>query len=102
MSSIVYGKTIQNKSYATMRGRNYVVQTRACSKISFERLKRSADYKFRLEFLIQPSSGRFKMTCDFRIIHLLYARAALALTKKKLKKKQRSVRNEELKVKRTL
>ena len=55
-----------------MRGRNYVVQTRACSKISFESLKRSADYKFRLEFLIQPSSGRLKMTCDFRVIHFYY------------------------------
>ena len=43
------------KSYVKMRGKNYVVQTRACSKISFESLKRSADYKFRLEFLNQPS-----------------------------------------------
>ena len=31
-----------NKSYAKMRGRNYVVQTRASSKITFESLKRSA------------------------------------------------------------
>ena len=31
------------KSYAKMRGRNYVVQTRACSKSSFGILKRSAD-----------------------------------------------------------
>ena len=50
------------KLYAKMRGRNYVVQTRACSKISFESLKRSADYRFRLEFLIQPSSGQLKTT----------------------------------------
>ena len=97
MSSIVYGKTIQKKLYANMRGRNYVVQTRARSKMSFESLKRSADFKFRLEFLIQPSSGRLKTTCDFRIS--TYARAALALTKKKLKK-QRSLRNEKLKAKR--
>ena len=43
MSSNVYGKTIQKKSYAKMRGWNYVVQTRACSKCSFGILKRSAD-----------------------------------------------------------
>ena len=72
MSSIVYGKTIQKKSYAKMRGRNYVVQTRACSKVSFGSLKRSADYNFRLEFLILPSSGRLKPTCDIRIIHFYY------------------------------
>ena len=30
------------KLYAKMRGRNYVVQTRACSKSSFAILKRSA------------------------------------------------------------
>ena len=46
------------KSYAKMRGRNYVVQARACSKISFGSLKRSTDYNFRLEFLILHSSGR--------------------------------------------
>ena len=50
------------KSYAKMRGRKYVVQTRACSKICFESLKRSAYYNFRLEFLIQPSSGQLKTT----------------------------------------
>ena len=31
------------KLYAKMRGRNYVVQTRACSKISFGSLKRQAN-----------------------------------------------------------
>ena len=31
------------KSYAKMRGRNYVVQTRACSKSSLGILKRSAN-----------------------------------------------------------
>ena len=55
-----------------MRGLNYVVQTRACSKISFESLKRSADYNCRLEFLILPSSGHLKPTCDTRIIHFYY------------------------------
>ena len=55
-----------------MRGQNYIVQTRACSKLSFESLKQSADYKFRLEFLIQPSSDRLKMTCDFRTFHFYY------------------------------
>ena len=58
------------KSYAKMRGLHYVVQTRACSKISFGSLKQSADYNFRLEFLIVPSSSRLKPTCDTCIIHL--------------------------------
>ena len=40
------------KLYAKLRRWNYVVQTRACSIISFESLKRSADYNFCLEFLI--------------------------------------------------
>ena len=60
------------KLYAKMRGRNYVVQTCACSKISFGSLKQSADYNFRLEFLILPSSGWLKPTCDTHIIHLYY------------------------------
>ena len=60
------------KSYAKMRGRNYAVQTRACSKISFGSLKQSADYNFRLEFLILPSSGQLKPTCDTRIVHFYY------------------------------
>ena len=59
-----------NKSYAKMRV--HVVQTRACSKISFGSLKRSADYNFRLEFLILPSLGRLKPTCDILIIHFYY------------------------------
>ena len=54
-----------------MRGRNYVVQTRECSKISFGILKWSADYNFHLEFLILPSSGRLKPTGD-TLIHLYY------------------------------
>ena len=44
------------KLYAKMRGRKYVVQTCACSKVSFGSLKRSADYNFSLEFLILRSS----------------------------------------------
>ena len=60
------------KLYAKMRGRNYVVQTRACSKISFGSLKRSADYNFRLEFVILPLSGRLKLTGDILIIHFYY------------------------------
>ena len=32
MSTIVYGKHMQKNLYAKMRWRNYVVQTRACSK----------------------------------------------------------------------
>ena len=47
-----------------MHGRNNIVQTRACSKISLGSLKRSADYNLRLEFLILLSSGQFKLTCD--------------------------------------
>ena len=58
------------KSYAKMRGLNYVVQPHACSKISS--LKPSADYNFDLEFLILPLSGRLKPTCDTRIIHFYY------------------------------
>ena len=48
-----------------------MAQTRACSKSSF---------------------GQLKSTCDTRVIHFDYARAALAWTKKK-----RSLRNEKLK-----
>ena len=33
-------------------------------KVSFGSLKQSADYNFHLEFLILPSSGRLKPTCD--------------------------------------
>ena len=88
------------KSYAKMRGRNYVVQTCACSKSSFGILKRSADYNFRLEFLILPSSGRLKPTCDTHSF-ILYGRAALAWSKEKPKKQQqRSLRNEKLKANR--
>ena len=32
LSMTVYGKPIQKKSYAKIRGWNYMVQTRACSK----------------------------------------------------------------------
>ena len=60
------------KSYAKMRERKYVVQTRSCSKISFGSLKRSADYNFRLEFLILPSSGQLKPACDTRSIQFNY------------------------------
>ena len=60
------------KSYATMRGQNYVVQIRACSESSFGILKRSADYNFLLELLILPSSGHLKLTYDNHIIHLYY------------------------------
>ena len=55
-----------------MRSQNYVVRTRACSKFCFESLKRIADYNFRLEFLILPSSGWLKPTCDTHIIHFYY------------------------------
>ena len=41
-------------------------------KVSFGSSKQSADYNFRLEFLILPSSGRLKPTCDTRIIHFYY------------------------------
>ena len=74
------------KLYAKMRGWNYILQTRACSKMCFGSLKRSADYNFRLEFLILPSSGRLKPTCDILRFILLYARAALSWSKKKPKK----------------
>ena len=41
-------------------------------KVSFGSLKQSADYNFRLEFLILPSSGRLKPTRDTCIIHFYY------------------------------
>ena len=64
-------------------------------QVSFGSVKQSADYNFRLEFLILPSSGRLKPTCDTRII--LYARAALAWTKNNNKQ---SLRNKKLKANR--
>ena len=60
-------KNNTKKWYARMRRRIYVVQTSACSKISFGGLQRSADYNFRLEFLILPSSGQLNPTSDTRI-----------------------------------
>ena len=57
--------------YAKMRGRNYIFQTRML-KVIFGSLQQSADYNFRLEFLILPSSGQLKPTCDTRIIHFYY------------------------------
>ena len=41
-------------------------------KASFGSLKQSADYNFCFEFLILPSSGQLKPTCDTRIIHFYY------------------------------
>ena len=61
-------KNNTKKLYAKMRGRNYILQTRACSKIGFGSLKRSADYNFSLEFLILLSPGWLKPTCDILII----------------------------------
>ena len=75
------------KLYAKMRGRNYVVHTRTCSINSFESLKLSADYKFHLEFLIQPSSGQLKMVCDFRIIHFYYTLEHFSIDEKEAGKK---------------
>ena len=74
-------------------------------KVSFGSLKQSADYNFLLEFLILPSTGWLKPTCDTHTIQfyysvLLYDRAALAWTKKKPKKKKSSIRNEKLKANR--
>ena len=41
-------------------------------KVSFGSLKQSADYNFRLEFLIPPSLGRLKATCDTRSFYFYY------------------------------
>ena len=96
-SIIVNGETIQKKSYAKMHGRNHVVQTRTCSKISFGSLKRSADYNFRLKFLILPSSGRLKPSFDTRIIHSCYALESSSMVEKEAgKKQQHSLRNEKV------
>ena len=71
MSSIVYGKTIQKNrmlnAWAELHSPNMCML-----KIRFGSLKGSSDYNFRLEFLILPSSGRFKPTCDILIIHFYY------------------------------
>ena len=64
-------------------------------KVSFGSLKQSADYNFRLEFLILPSSGWLKPTCDTRIIHFYYM-----LEQWTGKNKKRSLRNEKLKANR--
>ena len=89
------------KLYAKMLRGNYVVQACACLKISFGSLKRSADYNFCLEFLILPLSGRLKSTCDTRTIHFYYKLSSFSLVRKKNgKNKQRSLRNEKLKVNR--
>ena len=58
-------------------------------KVSFGSSKRSTDYNFRLEFLILPSSGRLKPTYD----NHLYARAALAWTKKQQQNIHLEMRN---------
>ena len=54
--------------YAKMRGRNYVFQTHACSREFATKCR----LQFHLEFLILPSSGQLKLTCDTRIIHFYY------------------------------
>ena len=66
------GKQYKKIVCQKMRGRNYVVQTRACSKISFGSLKRSADYKFRLILnstfirLVKPTSDTRKFISTLR------------------------------------
>ena len=55
------------KVYAKMRGRNYVVQIRTCSKSVF-----GFETKCCLKSLILFSSGRLKPTCDTRIIQFYY------------------------------
>ena len=58
------GKQFKKSYMLKCIGGNYVVRTHACSKISFGSLQRNTDYNFCLEFLILPSSGRLKQTCD--------------------------------------
>ena len=50
MSTFVYGKPIQKKWYVKMRGRNYVVQTRAWSKSVWE---------FEAKFLLESFNSTF-------------------------------------------
>ena len=45
-------------------GLSWIVYRNNTKKLYAKMLKRSADYNFCLEFLILPSSGRFKPTCD--------------------------------------
>ena len=68
-------------------------------KVSFGSLKQSADYNFRLEFLILPSSGRLKPTCDTRIIHFYCTLEQLYIAWMKNINK-RSLRDEKLKANR--
>ena len=83
MSTIVYGKPIPI----------------ICMLIvSFGSLKRSADYNFRLQFLILLSSGQLKPTCDTRIIHFYYTLEQLYTDENNNKC---SLRNEKLKANRT-
>ena len=62
-------ETHTKKTYAKMRGKNYVIQTRACSKSVWE-----FETKCCLEYLILLSSWRLKLTCDTCTIHFYYKR----------------------------
>ena len=71
--------------------------THACS-VSFGSLKQSADYNFRLEFLIPPSSGRLKPNCDTHIVHFYIMLEQLQHGQKRSKNNNKySLRNEKLK-----
>ena len=72
LSTIVYGKPIQKNGMPKCVGGITCPKKTCMLKVSFGSLKQSADYNFRLELLIVPSSGRLKMTCDTHIINLYY------------------------------
>ena len=57
-------KYVYQNAWVELRGPNTCML-----KVRLGSLKQSSNYNFRLEFLILPSSGRLKTTCDTHIIH---------------------------------
>ena len=98
---IVCLRLSMGKQYKKIVAKNAWVELRSPNtrmlKVSFRSLKQCADYNFRLESLILPSSGRLKPTRDTSIIHFYYTLEQLQHGWKKHNK--RSLRNEKLKSK---
>ena len=65
-------------------------------KVSFGSLKQSADYKFRLEFFISPSSGQLKPN----VTPVLFIFTLRWMKKKPKNNNKHSLRNEKLKANR--
>ena len=82
MSSIVCGKTIQKNCMLKCVGG---ITLRVLKK-QFWDFETKYRLELPLEFLILPSSGHLKPTCDTHIIHLCYTVEHLAWSKEKPKK----------------